>query len=527
MIMAEKRNMTRREFDERIKDLIKVIQEQTIAFADDNAIKKLERIARAKDDLLYFARTYFPHYVYSEFADFHIEELSDIQAALDTTETEIVAEAWFRGSGKSSLLAIILPIWAGITKRSYFTIFSGADRELTRERTICAKLEFCYNGRLRYDYPDFGLQLNQGEETDFEANGVRYLALGYKQAIKGKMHGRHRPRLVIIDDLESHLDTNPKIADKKYMYVTEEAFGCFGPKGGLMLWLGNLTNSSSALNRFIERCKAEPNPYMRYRIVKALDEEGNSRWPQAYSKANLDAKRAVMGKSGFDRHFMMKPGIDGDIFKEDWLRFYNPFGKEHNLKAIKDSGFNIQLPTLDELRKAKIISYCDPSLGANETNDYKAIVTVAMWDGLYWILDVFVRHCSILDMLDYMYELDSRFKTRHFMETNFWQRIILNFLPQKAAEKGYILPICGVENRLKKEERILSLEPIFQWGHIVSCVVGKDWNLLKEQLIGFPNANNDDGPDALAGAVARFRELANANKYERVESRQTDYKSMF
>jgi predicted phage terminase large subunit-like protein len=526
--MAEKRNMTRREFDERIKDLTKLITEQTIAFADDSALKKVERISRAKTDLIYFAKTYFPHYIYSEFADFHVEELSDIQEALDTNQTSIVAEAWFRGSGKSSLLAVILPIWAGITKRSYFTIFSGADRELTRERTICAKLEFVYNGRLRYDYPDFGMDINHGEETDFEVNGIRYLALGYKMAIKGKMHGRHRPRLIIIDDLESHLDTNPKIAEKKYMYVTEEAFGGFGPKGGLMLWLGNLTNSSSALHKFIERCKAEPNPYMRNRIVKALDDDGNSRWPQAYTKENLDAKKAVMGKAGFDRHYLMKPGIDGDIFKEDWLRFYNPFGQgSQNVKAIQDSGFNIQLPTLDELRQAPTISYCDPSLGANETNDYKSIVTVAMWSGMHWILDVFVRRCSILDMLDYMYELDTRFKTRHFMETNFWQRIILNFLPQKASEKGYILPICGVENRLKKEERILTLEPLFQWGHIVSCVVGKDWNLLKEQLIGFPNAGNDDAPDALAGAVARFREIATANKYERVESRQTDYRSMF
>ncbi len=113
------------------------------------------------------------------------------------------------------------------------------------------------------------------------------------------------------------------------------------------------------------------------------------------------------------------------------------------------------------------------------------------------------------------------------MEQNFWQKLIWQYLPQKAQEKGYMLPIRGVENRLKKEERILSLQPLFEWGLIWHCVMGKDWSLLKEQLLGFPNAGYDDGPDALAGCIERFKQVANANRYETIQRGADSYVGMF
>lgn len=496
--MAEQR-MTRKDFDQKIRDLVRLIQEKTIVFPDDTADKQVERIARAKRDFIYFAQTYFPHYVSAEFANFHLEELARIEAALDSTLSQIIAEIWARGFGKTVLFGIILPIWAGLTRKSVFTVFSGKDQKLTRERTVSLKVELCWNGRLKWDFPDLAMKMEMGEETDFEVNGLRYIALGYKQTIRGRIHGRHRPRLIIIDDLESHTDTNPEIAADKYRYVTEEAFGAFGPEGGLILWLGNLTNSSSALAAFVEKCNAEPdNSYVHYRIVRAEDEQGRSNWPAAYPDHVLAAKRQVMGKAGYDRHYMMKPGIDGDVFKESWLNFYNPFAWKVGVAGAPGLGQN-PLPNWEQLQAAPIVSYCDPSLGAGESNDYKAIATVAFWGGRYFILDCYLRKASILEMLAYQYELDRRFKTRQYMERNFWQSLIWQYLPQVAAEQGYMLGIQGIENRLKKEERILSLQPLFEWGHIYHCVQGRDWNLMQEQLTGFPRAGYDDGPDALAG----------------------------
>jgi predicted phage terminase large subunit-like protein len=519
--------MTRKEFAEKVKDLIKLITETTSHFPDDSAEKQLERIKRAKTDFVYFAQTYFPHYVEVEFADWHLEELNKIETSLDTDLASIVAEIWARGFGKTTLLSVILPIWAGLTKKSWFSIFVGKDQKLSRERTVVCKLELCFNGRIKTDFPELAMRLDQGEETDYEVNGLRYIALGYKQAMRGRVHGRHRPRLIIIDDLENHTDTNPEIAQEKFRYVLEEAFGAFGNKGGLIIWLGNLTNSGSALAQFVEKVDTEPdNPHISYRIIKAQDDAGRSRWPQAYSEAMLEAKKQVMGKAGYDRHFMMKPGIDGDVFQEGWLKFYNPWTQQSGTPTPPGLGEN-PLPSREQLLASPVVSYCDPSLGGGESNDYKAILTVAFWGGRYFILDVYMRKASILEMLAYQYELDRRFKTRQFMEKNFWQSIIWQYLPQVAAERGYMLGIQGIENRLKKEERILSLQPLYEWGHIYHCTQGRDWTILKEQLLGFPNAAYDDGPDALAGAIERFREMATANKYQTLERGRESLVKMF
>lgn len=527
--MAEQK-MTRKDFEQKIRDLCKLIQEKAAVFPEDTAEAQVARIQRARTDFAYFAATYFPHYISAEFADFHLEELKRIEGCLDTNLSEIIAEIWSRGFGKTILFGIILPIWAGLNKKSMFTVFVGKDRNLSKERTVSLRAELCFNGRIRWDFPELGMSWDQGEETDFEVNGLRYIALGYKQAMRGRVHGRHRPRLIIIDDLENHTDTNPVIASEKYRYVTEEAFGAFGPQGGLILWLGNLTNSSSALAEFVEKVDNEPdNAFVHYRLVKSEDEAGNSTWPAAYPNHVLAAKRQVMGRAGYERQYLMKPGIDGDVFKEGWLKFYNPFGASTNYTnshELPTFGQNL-LPTWGALQGAPIVSYCDPSLGGGESNDYKAILTVAFWGGRYFILDCYMRKASILEMLAYQYELDRRFKTRQFMEKNFWQSIIWQYLPQVAAEKGYMLGIQGIDNRLKKEERILSLQPLFEWGHIYHCVQGQDWNIMKEQLIGFPNAGYDDGPDALAGAISRFKELATANQYQTLERGASDRLGMF
>jgi len=512
----------RKEFEDRIRELTATIRERAVVFPNDTADQQLARIKEAKCDPLYFARTYFPHYVTAEFADFHEEEMRKAAEALDGDESQIIAEIWFRGGGKSSLLAIILPIWAAVTGKVMFTIHVGADRELSKERTVAIRLEYQHNARLRHDYPEIAMDEGIGEETDFNTpTNVRYRAQGYRQTIRGKMNGPHRPRLIIVDDLEGHTDTNPRIARQKYEFVTEEAFGAFGEKGGVLIWLGNLTNSQSALNQFVKKCEQEPdNRFVRVRAVRAV-EDGKSAWESAYPLKKLEAIQAVIGKHGFDRHYLMKPGIDGDVFKEDWLLQYNPHNRWNQELAgkIKNVGINIVLPSWEDLQVARTVTYCDPSLGGGETNDYKAIVTLAQFGGLYYVVDICLRRMSILDMLDYMYQVDKRFRTRHFMESNFWQKIIWQFLPQKAEEYEYMLPVSGVESRLKKEERILMLEPLYQWGHIINCTVGDDWEQMKEQLVGFPHAEYDDGPDALAGAVAQFRVMSQVVGYESLQRR--------
>jgi len=543
----------RAEFDAKIRELTELIKEKTVVFPHDTADLQLARVNNAKRSPLFFAKTYFPHYITAEFSKFQIREVESIAKALEGDEAVIRANAWFKGSGKSSLLAIAIPIWAAINRMSNFTIVVGADKELAMERSAAIKAELTHNARLRYDYPGIAMEEGQGEEHDFVMPpACRIRAQGYKQAIRGKTFGPHRPRLIIVDDLESHKDTNPRLSEKKLEFVKEEAFCAFGSKGGLLIWLGNLTHSHHALSLFYEQVKDDPdNKYMAFTKVVA-EKDGKSTWPEAYPEKKLRAIESVIGKMAYSRQYLMNPGIDGEVFREDWLKFVNPFSLDSRLRgngkgegvalecydtgrgngkgkgvALEcydtgrgnevGTGFGFKLPTHEDLLKAPKITFTDPSLGNGETNDYKAVVTVAFWGGFYWIMDVAIRKMTIVEMLNYMYDVDSRYVTRHFMEDSFWQKLIREYLPQVAVSRGYTLAIRGHSPRLKKEERILALQPLFQFGHIFHCVAGTDWNRMKEQLLAFPNAGYDDGPDALAAAIEMFKHTAQSSNYETME----------
>jgi predicted phage terminase large subunit-like protein len=291
---------------------------------------------------------------------------------------------------------------------------------------------------------------------------------------------------------------------------------------------------------YVERCDSEPeNNDIGYRLVAGVDEAGEPTWKAAFTKKRLESIRSVMGQAEFERHILMKPKIEGGVFKEEWLRFYNPYAvaalkdtalNNRMTKAMKEKGIELgNLPGIDELRKGQIISYCDPSLGKKESNDYKAIVTISFYAGLYFILDIYCRRATIREMFDYMYGLDMRYPgVKIFMEDNFWQILLWEFIPQIAEQKGYILPVHGISNSLSKEERILMLQPLFEHQFILHCTVGKDTQVWKEQLLGFPSMSNDDAPDATSGAIQRYKEVNAAMSYTTIAGRESEgFQRMF
>jgi predicted phage terminase large subunit-like protein len=88
------------------------------------------------------------------------------------------------------------------------------------------------------------------------------------------------------------------------------------------------------------------------------------------------------------------------------------------------------------------------------------------------------------------------------VEDNFFQRLLLTEFDRLGRELGLTLPVKGVTHRVAKEARIISLSPLLERGKIRFIRGHSDQELLIEQLLYFPSKTiNDDGPDALEGAV--------------------------
>lgn len=492
--------MTSKEFDKKVLELIQQIKDKTAAFINDTKDLQLVRKKQAAEDLFFFAKTYFPHYIDKPFGKFHCELHEKT-----SKDKVITAVAGPRAHGKTVLLSIIKPLWLALHEKKKFLAFVSDNEDLAKERTVAIQLELIYNKRIIHDFGE-QLKVATGAESDFViSEGARFLALGYKQPIRGKLHGHYRPDYIVIDDFESHTSRNPKIAKSKLEYVREEAFGALPDKTGNVVWLGNLTHKESALFLFKKACIEESSDQLIFLLYKAIKDDGSLLWPEGYSHQDLMTIKAAMGTLGFERHFQMNPITEGIKFKSAWFKY-------NSVPGHFDS----------------VVTAVDPSLGKGQGNDYKAIITVALAKERYYLLDVWIRKASINDMLRKMYAVDQQFDTTIFMESIFWQSILWEFIPPLSSEFGYLLPVAGIESKIKKEVRIEKLQPLYEFGWI-NHYEPKDDDLiiLEEQLTNFPDHPNDDGPDALEMCIRSLKFNAMKQEYRSAGKRlSTKFKRM-
>ena len=109
------------------------------------------------------------------------------------------------------------------------------------------------------------------------------------------------------------------------------------------------------------------------------------------------------------------------------------------------------------------------------------------------------------------YDLHLRLKAKgavniqHYMEVGFLQDMLLQEYNQEAdtrTERLYVLK--DERKKPNKELRVENLTVLFERNLIYFAdhlQANASFTEFKQQLLGFPNANHDDGPDALEGAI--------------------------
>ena len=487
---------TKKEYHKELQALIDRIKRHAIPFPNDTLEKRETRKSQCLNNFFLFCKTYFPHYFTKPFGKFHHKLIKIAQK-----QQCISAIAGPRAHGKTVILSITYPIWLALKEQIHFPVFISENKDISKSKVDAMRAEFAYNARI---INDFGKQIRFGSWEDYDftiITGARFLAQGYRQMIKGLLHGPYRPDYVIFDDLEGHLSIDSeRISKKKIDYIRGDSFGALSKKGRI-IWLGNLTHSTSALARFKTFCDENPkNQQVHFYLFKAENKKSKLLWPEGFTKKDLQKIKNAMGTINYEKHYQMNPIIEGDIFKDIWFQYIQ----------FQVSNFKYQ----------KIITYIDPSLASGKTADYKAIITLG-WDGnFYDVLDCFIRKCSIETMIEHCYNLYFQFHPIIYgMEDNFWQSILFLDFDRAAKKKGFHLPMRGITNTIKKEMRIESLSPLFERDKIRFATNSQDIKLLKEQLLGFPGYPYDDGPDALQGAIQMIEIHSQKQEYHSIKKR--------
>jgi predicted phage terminase large subunit-like protein len=490
--MRKRPQITENRFDKWIEELRSWIQESVSPFEDDTPMKQRERIEKAGKDKLFFMKTYLLHYFHSDFGDFH-EEWADFGHLRD----ECIFIAAPREHAKSTFFSLGDPLHDICFEFRHFILIISDTNDQATGLVLPIRLELEENPRIRHDFGD--LTGSIWTKNDFttcgkrSTTGVRVLARGRGEKVRGIKYRQHRPDKAIVDDFENDLNVqNPKLVKAGREWLLKAVIGSLGA-GFCFVMVGNLFHPKSVLAQFMAEKDEDGKKLYLSRTYQAVIDEGKPTerplWPAAWPMERLVKKRRNMGSVAFSAEMMNLTGADESPFKEDWLLYYDRI--------------EVDIP------KLSVATFVDPSSRSGEANDFKAIVTVGLERDkmLFRVLHAWIRHASPGEMFAAAYRQVEQYKGRIGIEENMLKDFLHEAIHSYARECGRYLPWEPIHHSSNKEARIIgTLSYLVEHGKLLFEKNQSDQALLIEQLIYILNANvHDDGPDALEGAVSMLQ----------------------
>ncbi len=483
-----------REFEAKLSETLQAMREEARPFEGKSPEARARRLAKAKQDHIYFAKTYLPHYFYEGFAPFHPAMSEAAQVA---ERPVIIASAG--GFGKSSLVTIVEALHAVVFKTAPFIVIGGMTEDLAAQSTAMVKVELEENERILQDFGHLKGKW-KWEDGDFATRqGVRVKARGAGQAFRGLRWRQYRPSLVLLDDIEDDdLAVSPRRVQKVLTWILATVLPRLEARGWRLVLVGNVINRTGVIGTLLFH--PEYKEWLR-RVFPAMDKRGRPTWPERFPTKVLSTLKRILGFVRFAREMMCAPVDDSHYFQPEKTQAF-PHSK---LRDMKD-----------------VIVFIDPSVLASRQGDYKAVVGIgraAEDDPREYLCACWIRHATIYSMVEACYRINEELHPKVFaLESNGFQEHLKRDFDRAALVHGYCLPLAPVTSKENKGVRIERLVPLHDSGDLLFCREIGDTPLLLEQLYAWEplGREHDDGPDGAAGAMdyrrgkrrkARFRSL--------------------
>jgi len=479
---------------------------------------RAERVARAHYDYDFFCKTYFPHYVKGEPSVFQKWLYSTFPKMVDKPTGELINASAPRGEAKSTLGTQLGTIWLVVTQRKHFIplVMDALSQAATMLEAVKVELES--NPRLQMDYPELtgaGRVWNAG--VIVTRGNVKVQAFGSGTRMRGLRHGPYRPDMVFLDDIENDENVRSKEQrDKVEDWVTKVVLPLGPPDGSMdVLYLNTILHYDSAANRF------HSNPQWRTRrkfkaVIRWPDRMDLwQKWEELFINAKVDEDEepddeAESESDAFYRE--NKAEMDeGAIVSWPTMR---PLLRLMQIRAGDHHAFDCEYqndPTNQEASFFQTMQFWvqpfrdwvfygshDPSLGRNNKKRDPAATLVGGFDRAHGILDVIeaivarrVPDLQISHIINFQKEytcLAWAFESIQFQE------FMRQQLVKRSAAEGIPVPAVPVNPHSDKDLRIESLSP-----HVNNGLIRfrQAHTVLNSQLKHWPEADHDDGPDAL------------------------------
>ncbi|TNL09047.1 hypothetical protein CYD30_14650 [Kosakonia cowanii] len=457
----------------------------------------------------FFVNTYFKHHLHhpetSALHEYLYERLPQIVTSPES-ENDVIAAP--RGEAKTTLGQQLFDLWCVVLELKKFIIIAFDTSAQSAESLEVIKAELLYNAGLALDFPE---ACGQGRVWRIgcilTASGIKIESAGQGQSLRGRKHGAYRPDLVHLDDLENDENVvTPKQRDKleKWLNSTVLPLGGAGVKLDV-IYVGSILHYDSVLARTMK------NPLWNAKRFQAI-----LAWPENLAlwdewEAVLRGKGKNAAKAFYNRHekallkgsrvswaarpllalMLIRVRVGTRAFDAEYQN--DPVSGEHAI-------FHGCIHEWRELEPDLIyFGACDPSLGKHNSrgNDPSALL-IGGWHRIKKVLkvvraDIRVRRPKkiITDVIQLQREFGC---VAWAFESVQFQDFLRETLIEESLKAGVPVPARSVIPSTDKAGRIESLQPFMESEHIL---IARALATLREQLMHFPMADHDDGPDAL------------------------------
>ena len=432
-----------------------------------------------------------------------------------------------RGHGKSMFLSNVWPVWSIVYRTEVFILLLSESEGLAQKMMEWVRDQLTTNVKLREIYgEEIGPDKRKGHKDNQESfdNGYTFVqAAGMGKRLRGARNPRgSRPSVVIADDMESTANTNTLELREKSINWWNKVIQPIGTPDSKFLYMGTLVHPNSLLTHIAKRADYQSRVYSAIKsypdrmdlweqfedILRNQDSDEQIEEALAYyemHRVEMDRGAETLWPSRFPYHALMmeKVAIGSRAFASEFLNV----GHSAEDAIFKEASFNYfdDKDLFDKFNRPlrlSVYGFWDIAMGKNKRSDYNAIIILGRDDrtGVIYVLDVFAKKCAAHEALEVAYQKIVQYKPKIFgVETIQAQHEFFRQLQVLVNKRQiYHTRIKAVMPRGKKEERIESLEPLFENGAIR---IKKSQHLLKEMLAHYPEHDHDDLPDALASAV--------------------------
>lgn len=468
---------------------------------------KVERASRSQHDFKYFFNTYFPHYATHESSEFQDDVFANVPARIDAPEGMRDAYAAPRGNAKSTIFAMGLVIWCVLTERKKFMGILMDTMDQSEMMVEAVKVELEDNPRLAMDFPE---HVGKGPRWRIgflvTPKGVVIKGGGMDKKLRGWRRGANRPDLVLLDDIEN--DDNvlkPEQRDKLQKKINKAVLKLGPPDGSMdVIFYGTILMYDSVLARFMEKPGWRS---IRYQAIKRWPDNMDlwEKWEELHinqgeiasdkfykkNKRAMDKGAVVSWPSVQPLLMLMKIRADDhDAFDTE---YQNDPGNSDDA-PFKDLVFWVQ-PSRDWV----FYGSCDPSLGKNNKRNDPSAILVGAFDRNHGVLDVVeaairrrVPDKIISDIIEFQRQYANILVWG--VESVQFQEFLRTELVKRSAQQRIPVPALPIIPHTDKALRIESLQP-----HCANGLIRfhRSQTVLLRQLRFWPNADHDDGPDAL------------------------------